>query len=202
MEKNWEFTMSEFEEHLIPRRIRVVRKSMNMTAEDLAKKIDMTKAYISKLERAKKAPPISTLYRIALALDVDMNYLITGKNINYNNSKASFVKSGEQISVDGRRGKEYGYRYYALAFKKSQKLMEPFKIVVSNKEEKKPFSHPGEEFNYLIEGEVEFFLGADVYKMKPGDSLYFDSSLPHYARSTTNKDAIFLMVDVVKERLK
>lgn len=189
--------VDEFNEHLIPNRIRQIRKSMDLTLEELAEKIKMTKAYVSKLERSKKAPPISTLFKIARALKVDLNYLITGV-MNSTNSKISFVPKEEQISVINRRT-GYGYVYYALAYRKSNKTMEPFLITVPDIPEPVPFSHNGEEFNYLIKGKARFFIGGTFYDMKEGDSIYFDSSLPHYAVATEGKEAVFLMVNTAKE---
>lgn len=189
--------MKDFKEHLIPNRIRQIRKSLNLTLDELAEKINMTKAYVSKLERSEKAPPIATLYKIARALKVDLNYLITGI-VNSGVSNISFVPRREQISVINRRS-GYGYVYFALAYKKGNKLMEPFKIVVPNTAEPTPFSHPGEEFNYLVKGKARFFIGGSVYDMVEGDSIYFDSSLPHYAVAAEGGKAVFIMVNSVRE---
>lgn len=189
--------MDEFDEKLISNRIRIIRKSKGLTIKDLADKINMTKAYVSKLERSDKAAPISTLYKIGKALEVDLNFLITGNRPE--GSRISFVKKEEQISVVKKR-RIYDYIYYALAFKRDNKLMEPFIIEAHNKKEIIPFSHLGEEFNYLLKGEAEIYVDGKIYKMKEGDSLYFDSMLPHYARSTTDKNAYFLLVNTLPDK--
>lgn len=189
--------MDEFDEKLISNRIRIIRKSKGFTIKDLADNINMTKAYVSKVERSDKAAPISTLYKISKVLDVDLNFLITGKRPE--GSGVSFVKKEEQISVLKKR-RIYDYIYYALAFKRDNKSMEPFIIEVRNKKETTPFSHLGEEFNYLLKGEAEMYIDRKIYKMKEGDSIYFDSTLPHYARSTTNKNAYFLLVNTVLDK--
>ena len=188
--------IEEFQEYRIPNRIRTIRKSMNLTLEQLSKKVEMTKAYLSKLERSEKAPPIATLYKIAKALNVDINYLITGRTIDYSKNKVSFVPAEKQLSVLNKRS-NYGYIYKALAYTKSNKLMEPFIIVVPPKKEVQPFSHEGEEFNYLIEGKSKMFVAGKFYTMKQGDSIYFESSQPHYAVGLDNKNAVFLQVSIV-----
>ena len=93
----------------------------------------------------------------------------------------------------------YDYIYYALAYKKDNKLMEPFLIEVRNKKESTPFSHPGEEFNYLLKGRAEMYIDGKTYRMEEGDSIYFDSSLPHYARSISDKNAFFLLVNTAEK---
>jgi len=188
--------MEEFDEKLISNRIRSIRKAKGFTIKDLALKINMTKAYVSQMERSDKAAPISTLYKIAKALNVDLNFLITG--VRPEVSSISFVKKEEQISVSKKR-RIYDYIYYALAFKRDNKLMEPFIIEVRNKNESTPFSHPGEEFNYLLKGEAEMYINGKIYRMKEGDSIYFDSSLPHYAKSTTDENAYFLLVNTIEK---
>ncbi|MBM3702557.1 MAG: helix-turn-helix transcriptional regulator [Actinobacteria bacterium] len=186
--------MQEFEEHLIPNRIRTIRKKLNLTLDELASKINMSRAYVSKLERSRKAPPISTLFKIAKSLNVDLNYLITGISGQYNNQKVSLVAEDEQLGVIHQRS-SYGYIYKALAYKKNNKLMEAFKIIVPSKEEQEPFIHDGEEFNYLLKGKARVFVDGEWYLMNEGDSIYYDSALPHYAVSIGGKEAIFLQVN-------
>ena len=79
--------------------------------------------------------------------------------------------------------------------------MEPFKIIVPNNAEPAPFSHEGEEFNYLLKGKANMIVNGTIFEMKEGDSIYFDSSLPHYAVATENKEAVFLLVNTSKKNI-
>jgi len=186
----------EFSEKDICERIRALRKNLKMSINELAEKINMSKAYISKIEKSHKAPPISTLFKISKVLKVDLTYLISGK---IENEEISYVKADEITLIPSKGSEEYGYKGYSLAYKISSKLMEPFKLEVSNKAPTVFFSHTGQEFNYLLEGDAEIIVNNKVFKMQKGDSLYFNSLLPHYLRSTKKEKAIFISVDVSLE---
>jgi mannose-6-phosphate isomerase-like protein (cupin superfamily) len=91
---------------------------------------------------------------------------------------------------------ESGYYYEALAYKKSKKNMEPFLVEFRRKKPEKLFyfSHDGEEFIYLLEGVLEFRTENQQYVLYPGDSLYFESSIPHAYRALEKKNARALTV--------
>jgi transcriptional regulator with XRE-family HTH domain len=190
-----------FNEELICKKIRNLRLNKNMTLDDLAKSIDLSKSYISKLERSKKSPPISTLYKIATALGTDLNFLITGYDL-YKNTKVSVVKNNDQFKVSGNN-ENSDYNYYALAYKKNNKLMEPFLIEVSKNSSLKHYSHNGEEFNYLLKGKVEFIVDNDIFILDEGDSIYFESKMPHGIRNLSSEKSVLISVNTIdKELLK
>jgi uncharacterized cupin superfamily protein len=91
---------------------------------------------------------------------------------------------------------ENGYYYEALAYKKSKKYMEPFLVGFKRMKAEKLsyFSHEGEEFIYLLEGTLEFRTENEQYVLNPGDSLYFESSIPHAYRALERKNAKALTV--------
>lgn len=91
---------------------------------------------------------------------------------------------------------ESGYYYEALAFKKPKKYMEPFLVEFKRKrvDQLSYFSHDGEEFIYLLEGILEFRTESQQYILQPGDSLYFESSIPHAYRALERKNAKALSV--------
>ena len=168
-----------------------------MTLDDLAKSIDVSKSYISKLERSKKSPPISTLYKITTALGSDLNFLITGHDL-YNSKKVSVVKNNEQFKVSGNN-KSSDYIYYALAYKKNNKLMEPFLVEVSKNSILKPYSHDGEEFNYILKGKVEFIVDNDIFILNEGDSIYFESKMSHSVRNLNSEKSILISVNTINK---
>lgn len=186
-----------FNEEFISKRIRNLRLSKNMTLDDLAKSIAVSKSYISKLERSKKSPPISTLYKIASALGSDLNFLITGHDL-YNNKKVSVVKNNEQFKVSGNN-RSSDYTYYALAYKKNRKLMEPFLLEVSKNSTLKPYSHDGEEFNYILKGKVEFIVDNDIFILDEGDSIYFESKMSHSVRNLNSEKSILISVNTINK---
>jgi quercetin dioxygenase-like cupin family protein len=78
-------------------------------------------------------------------------------------------------------GQDAGYTYELLAFKKDDKHMEPFIVQFDLKErDEVPMQkHKGEEFLHVLEGTLEFFTEDEVIVLEKGDSVYFDSGIPH-----------------------
>jgi transcriptional regulator with XRE-family HTH domain len=171
------------EERQISENIRNVRLSKNMSIEWLAKAAGLTKGYISKIENSRKAPPFSTLAKIAKALDTDVTQLIseTPGPVEEPSNEICIVRTSERKGVIAR-GTLYGYHYEALAHKKAGKNMEPY-IIEPAFTEKAVFSHEGEEFMFVLEGTHEFTYNNQKYVLEPGDAVYFDSAVPHTGRS-------------------
>jgi transcriptional regulator with XRE-family HTH domain len=184
-------------EELIAENIKILRKQKKFTLKKLADLTDLTKGYLSKIERSKNAPPFSTLNRIAMALGVDAAFLLGEKLNKSEDIRLSFTKKNEGRIVDMVRtlseGSLYGYGYEALAMDKPGKNMQPFIIEPAFGEEA-IFQHEGEEFMYVLEGKHELTYDGRKYIMEQGDCVYFDSSVPHTGRSLGNRKAKLLAV--------
>ena len=167
-------------EESIVRNIKNLRKEKRITLEKLAELTGFTKGYLSRIERSKKAPPFSTLVRIATALGVDITYFFTSPE-RAGNVPISVVKRSERPEIGGD-GTLYGYVYESLGFKKSHKKMEPY-VVTVDFEQRAEFRHEGEEFFYVLEGLMEFHYGDEIHLLEPGDSAYFDAGVPHSGKS-------------------
>jgi quercetin dioxygenase-like cupin family protein len=89
-----------------------------------------------------------------------------------------------------------GYGYAALAYTKNFKHMEPFIVSFECKpaDEVIRFSHPAEEFVFVLEGELEFSSDEETVVLHPGDSLYFDSDVLHGYRGVGEADVRALLV--------
>lgn len=191
-------------EEFIALNIKALREQKKMTLQELADMSGLTKGYLSKIERSKKAPPYSTLNRIATALGVDAAFLL-GENLeNLKDTRLSFTKKDERKVVERlsslSEGSLYGYGYEALAFDKPGKNMEPY-IIEPAFDEEATFRHEGEEFIYVLEGKHEFIYGGEKYMMEEGDSVYFDAAVPHTGKSVGKKKAKLLAVMYNYKRL-
>jgi transcriptional regulator with XRE-family HTH domain len=191
-------------EELITKNIKELRKQKKITLQQLANLTGLTKGYLSKIERAKKAPPYSTLNKIALALNVDAASLL-GHNFNRSQEKRiSFTKKHERKRIvqlgSIADGSLYGYGYEALAYDKHGKNMEPY-IIEPAFEDEAVFQHEGEEFMFVLEGKHEFIYDGETYIMEEGDSVYFDAAVPHTGRSLGKKKAKLLAVLFSYKRL-
>ena len=181
----------------ITKNIKELRKQKRITLQQLADLTGLTKGYLSKIERAKKAPPYSTLNKIALALNVDAASLL-GSNFNQSQDKRiSFTRQHDRQRVEQlgsiADGSLYGYQYEALAYDKHGKNMDPF-IIEPAFEDEAIFQHEGEEFMFVLEGKHEFVYDGETYIMEKGDSVYFDAAVPHTGKSLGKKKAKLLAV--------
>jgi transcriptional regulator with XRE-family HTH domain len=175
----------------ISKNIRKIRIEKKLSLGDLARFTGLTKGYISKIENSDKAPPLSTLDKIAKVLKVDIGVL-TAEDLDLPEEMRMCISrkgQGKMLSS----GTLEGYHYEAVAYKKSGKNMEPF-ILQPAFDEKAIFSHEGEEFMYTIEGMHEFSYDGKIFILSEGDSVYFDSVIPHTGRSVGDKKAKVLAV--------
>jgi transcriptional regulator with XRE-family HTH domain len=181
------------DEKQIVENIKRIRQNQKMSLERLAKIAGLTKGYISKIEHSQKAPPVSTLAKIAKALDTEVSFLIAERSSEApENINICIVRRNERKEVVSR-GTFYGYHYESLAYKKIGKSMEPY-ILEPAFDERAIFSHDGEEFMYILEGTNEFVYDNKRYILKKGDSVYYDSKIPHSGRSIGREKAKILIV--------
>jgi transcriptional regulator with XRE-family HTH domain len=185
-------SINEIDEKSIAENIKQVRLDNRMSLEQLAKLSGLTKGYLSKIENSEKAPPFSTLKKIANSLNVDIGRLVSRGSEAPKDVKLCIVRANEGSTITAK-GTLYGYHYEALAYKKLGKNMEPY-LILPAFQEKAVFSHEGEEFMYVIDGTHEFIYGDEKYILEKGDSIYFDSSVPHSGRSIGEEKAKVIAV--------
>ena len=154
--------------------IRKLRLQQRRTIKDIAAQCGFTPSLLSKIETGKTMPPISTLMKIADALGTKLSVLLDEGE----NTGTVFESSA---SIDDRMTiTEKGYLFAALFQERSDKIFQPFLFSATRDEvQDKPLVHNGEEFIYMLEGEMQYRVGTEEYRLKPGDSLFFDSELEH-----------------------
>jgi transcriptional regulator with XRE-family HTH domain len=179
----------------IGRKIRELRKKAGLVLQDLSDRTGFSKPLLSQIEKEIVSPPIATLLKISKALGVNIGFFFQDDSPE---EKVVLVRSDESKVIDSRYfgREESGYYYEALAYKKSKKYMEPFLVEFKRMKAEKLsyFSHEGEEFIYLLEGTLEFRTEDQQYVLYPGDSLYFESSIPHAYRALERRNARALTV--------
>ena len=192
------------EEEQIAKNIKILRKQQQISLKTLAALTGLTKGYLSRIERSKKAPPYSTLSKIAVALGVDAAFLLGERMDQASDKRISFTKKNQGKMVNLVRslaeGSLYGYGYEALASDKPGKNMEPY-IIEASYDEEAIFQHEGEEFIFVLEGRHEFTYDEKKYLMEEGDSVYFDASVPHSGKSLGTKRAKLLAIMFSYKRL-
>ena len=180
----------------IGKKIRELRQKNRYTLQDLAARTGLSKPFLSQIENDHVIPPIATLLKLARALNVGMTYFFQDEE---GSDKISITRQGERMKVERRPHQQKGetnYLYVALETKKTNKAMNPFLVEfpVQNTEEMVFMSHEGEEFLYLLEGEVEFRTVDRVEILQAGDSIYFESDVSHSFRCVSGTPAKALAV--------
>ncbi|WP_457571466.1 helix-turn-helix domain-containing protein [Desulfovulcanus sp.] len=172
----------------IAKRLKGLREAMDLTLEEMAKKLGISKEKLEDYESGHGEIPVSFLYEVAKVCEIDLTVLISGREAYLHNF--SLVREGKGLSVERRKD----YDYKSLAYKFVGRKMEPFIVTVPFKEENKLTynEHPGQEFIYMLKGKLEVRLQDKVLVLEPGDSLYFSSHTPHALRGLDGKEAEFL----------
>lgn len=185
------------EEH-IAKNIKSLRLKKGMTLQDLEEITGLSKGYLSKIERSEKSPPYSTLNTVAKAMGVDVSFLINANMDQVEDPRLTFVKKDNGRFVEGG-GKFYGYQFQSLAHGKPGKNMVPY-IIEPSHEPKPYFQREGEEFIFVLEGTHEFNYDGKIFVMEEGDSIYYESNVPHSGRSLGKKRAKLLAITYYYKR--
>lgn len=159
--------------------VRKLRNERNLTLQDLAGLTGLSKPNLSQIENNLVTPPIATLLKIATALGVPIGYFFQESPQQIN---MIVVRKEDRYGVaKGPHISHIGYQYEPLAYPKIDKSMEPFIVEMEEREASDIVfnNHRGEEFLFVLRGSLEFCYGDDSVTLEEGDSLYFDSIVPH-----------------------
>jgi transcriptional regulator with XRE-family HTH domain len=163
----------------IGREVRAFRKTLGITGADLASATGISLGMLSKIENGNISPSLTTLQALAAALGVPVTAFFRRFEAVRN---AVFVKAGEGLEIE-RRGTRAGHQYRLLGHIGNSAgglQVEPYLITLTADSDVFPaFQHEGLELIYMLEGEVTYRHGDKLYKMLPGDSLFFDADAPH-----------------------
>ncbi|MBN1102603.1 MAG: helix-turn-helix transcriptional regulator [Deltaproteobacteria bacterium] len=163
-------------------RVRKVREARGLTLEDVSRRTDLDVATLSRIEECTLAPPLGVIIRLAKALDMKMGYFISGEE----QRPFTIVRHHDRKVVsryDSSKGKYYGYEFESLAPYKKDRHMEPFLVTLEPAPtEHERSTHDGQEFIFVLRGEMEVRLGEEIHVLGPGDSIYYDSNVPHLVK--------------------
>jgi len=155
-------------------RLRALRDIIDIPAEKMAEEMKLSPGEYLAYENGEKDFSFSFLYNAAGILGVDVVDIISGESPKL--TVCALVRKGEGYDIMRRAA----YDYKHLAFTFSNKKAEPFMVKVEPKDgEFTLHSHEGQEFNYMVSGSMEFHIGGAVHELNEGDSVYFDSGVPH-----------------------
>ncbi len=174
-------------------RLRELRELSRISAEEMAEYLSVPVEKYNCYEDGKLDIPASVLIGLARKFDVDMGLLLTGEEPKMN--IFTVTRKGEGKEIERRKQ----YKYQNLAEKFIHKKAEPFIVTVDPKEGKpsgKPsaYSHPGQEFHYILEGTLKLYIHDNEIILNAGDSIFFDSSYEHAMEAMNDRPASMLVV--------
>ncbi len=188
--------MTDYVEDIkVGEKVKEIREDKELTIEDMASLTGLSSSDISQIENQMVSPSLGTLIQLAKALDVSMSYFFTEQTA----EPFCLVRAEERLVVSrfaSNEGKSYGYSYESLGYCKKDGKMEPFFVTLNPPDipEVDPNCHVGEEFIFVLEGEVEVRLGDHTDVLHPGDSIYYEANIPHVVACHGDKEARILAV--------
>ena len=183
------------EEVHVGEKIKALREAKGLSLKEVADLSGFSTALLSQVENHMISPSLGTIVKLARALGVKVSDFLgeTG------GEPFTIVRKDERKSVSrfaSKDGVKYGYSYESLGFEKKDRHMEPFIVTLEPATIKstKASTHEGEEFIFVLEGEMEVILGNNTDVLYPGDSIYYDSTIPHRVQCHQDKVTKILAV--------
>ena len=175
----------------IAERLRGLRDVLELTPEEVAESCHLTVEEYLDMESGETDISVSVLQQIARKYGIALDVLMFGEEPKMNTY--FLTRCGAGVSVERTKA----YRYQSLASGFRGRVADPFLVTVEPKPDDTPMhfnSHEGQEFNLVIEGRMLLNLNGKELILNPGDSLYFDSSIPHGMKALDGKTVKFLAI--------
>ncbi len=178
--------MARKKDTLVPvgKKIKQVRTKQKISLDYIANETGFAIDYLKNLEAGKAIPPVGALLQIARALKIDSTLLL----------------KEEEESI-GARKREYtkrttNYAYQTLTPGADNKHLKAFRVTVDPQQDHEGvgYQHEGEEFTYVLSGQIEIIVGDHVNTLGEGESLHFNSGVKHNLRNIGDKQAELLVV--------
>lgn len=179
-------------------KIKGIRETKNLSIEEIAESSGLTKDQIVSIEEGQNLPSLGPLIKIARALGVRLGTFMDDNDaLGPVVCRAADRERDSSISFsNGATDTRKHMEYHPLAQQKAGRHMEPF-IIDINPTDKTDFqlsAHEGEEFIYVMDGEVEVDYGKEKYTLTEGDSIFYDSIVKHHVHGAPGKSAKILAV--------
>jgi transcriptional regulator with XRE-family HTH domain len=168
-------------------RIRAIREQRKLSLRALAERCNLSITAISLIERGENSPTVSSLHLLATALDVKITDFFDEEL----DQAVVVVKQHQRIGT-----RSNGCIMESLGFGLRHQQLEPFMATIAphTVSTNEPCIHPGQEFAYCIEGNVEYQVGNQCYPLTSGDSILFEATLPHCINNKSDVTVKVLLV--------
>jgi transcriptional regulator with XRE-family HTH domain len=180
----------------IGKKIKEYREFRQISIEELAINANMDVSQLEFIEEKGTVPSLGHLIKISRALGVRIGTFLD----DHEQTGPVVVRSGEEsssisFSTKNEKSREH-LNFFSLAADKAGRHMEPFIVEIESQNESnyKLSTHEGEEFIFVLQGEIEINYGKEIYRLKEGDTIYLDSVVAHNVHAAGNKNAKLLAV--------
>ena len=175
----------------IAKRIKEIREISDISAEMMAGNLGVPPDKYIDYESGNADIPVSIIYEIAQWFNIELSVLLGGDNPKLR--IYGVVRKGKGLKLERRKQ----YKYENLAYNFIHKKAEPFMVTIDPEEgnETSKFnSHPGQEFNYILEGTIMINIDGHEIILNEGDAIYFNSGYKHNMKALNNKQVRFLAI--------
>ncbi|MDZ4876830.1 MAG: hypothetical protein CLLPBCKN_006265 [Chroococcidiopsis cubana SAG 39.79] len=177
--------------------LRTLRTERGWTLSELSEQADVSEAYLSRLEGGERQPSLAVLFNLARVYDVSLPDLF-GSTLENSKPVASerkasagvVIRAGDRLLQEGN-----GLRYTSLAGGNHLADLHPLRVIVPvDRQGDHHYQHSGEEWLYVLSGQLILTLVDEQFLLNPGDAAHFDAFLPHDISATGEQDAEILLV--------
>ncbi len=173
--------------YAIGEKLRALRLKKKIGLVELGRHTGLSAAMLSKVERGKLYPTLPTLLRIALVFSVGLEYFFSD---DLKRRVLAIVRRAERKRFPERPdGRDISFYFESLDFAAVERKLNAYYAEFQQLPPGKarPHHHPGVEFLSVLRGKLEMRIGAEEHVLDSGDSIYFDSSVPHSYRRISQK---------------
>jgi transcriptional regulator with XRE-family HTH domain len=184
------------ENNLVGSKITSIRESKNVGIEELAERCGFSKNMMEKIENGDTIPSLGHLIKVARVLGVRLGtFLDDNDRLGPVISRKGQAQEGSGFSTTNNDTGS-GLTFHPLAGDKSGRHFEPFLINIASSAASITHlsAHEGEEFIYVLSGEIEISYGRERYRLAQGDSIYYDSVVDHNVHSANGEPAVILAI--------
>lgn len=183
------------DDNRIGSKLTTLRESLGLSVEELAERAGTEPHLITGIEQGALVPCLTPLIKITRAMGVRLGTLLDDEDqVGPVVTRGGAAESVTRLKDLATGTADSTLDFFSLAHGKSARHMEPFMIAVNPSTDKSLSSHEGEEFLFVLEGSIEVEYGKDLHTLAAGDSIYYDSIVPHQVRAHGDAAARILAV--------
>ena len=181
-------------DYAIGAKIRALRLKKKMGLVELGRHTGLSPALLSKVERGRLFPTLPTLLRIALVFGVGLEFFFSGPR---DKPLVAVVRKEQRVRLPDRPGaRDVAYRFESLDYPATERRFSCYyaEFFPVAPDKLRPHDHPGVEFLYTMQGTLSVHIDGEEHALEAGDSIYFDSSVPHAYRRSGGRTCSALVV--------